>query len=113
MPARKRRKVRWSEAALGDLIEIARYIAADSPRSAQATLRELRSHAGSLATMPKRGRIVPETSWVGVRALRELIVRPYRLIYRLDGEASVLVVAALDGRRDVEAVLLERLTRDS
>ncbi len=111
MPARKR-KVNWSRTAVNDLLEIARYIAADSPTTALETITEIRGRADVLGTMPKHGRIVPETNWTGVRALRELVVNRYRLIYRLDGRHAVLVLALLDARRDVESVLLERLTRD-
>jgi toxin ParE1/3/4 len=39
---------------------------------------------------------------------RELIVKPYRLIYRVDGN-DVWVIAVFDGRRDLTDVLLWRL----
>lgn len=41
---------------------------------------------------------------------RELIVRPWRIIYRAEGDL-VTVLALFDGRRDLEDVLLERLIR--
>ena len=47
----------------------------------------------------------------GIRNWRELIVKPYRIIYRID-EDTVNVLAVLDGRRDLQDLLLERLIRE-
>ena len=41
---------------------------------------------------------------------RELVVRPYRIVYRIR-EDIVMGGAVVDGRRDLEELLLERLTR--
>jgi plasmid stabilization system protein ParE len=38
------------------------------------------------------------------------VVRPYRLIYRVERD-TVTVLAVFDGRRDLEDVLLDRLLR--
>ncbi len=37
-----------------------------------------------------------------------MIERPWRIVYRIETE-SVLVLAVLDGRRDLRSLLLERL----
>jgi toxin ParE1/3/4 len=42
---------------------------------------------------------------------RELVVRPYRIVYRIRKDI-VMVGAVIDGRRDLEDLLLERLTRN-
>jgi toxin ParE1/3/4 len=76
-----------------------------------AVLDKLQHRASALAIAAERGRIVPELRAVGVRHYRELIERPWRIIYRIEG-ARVLVLAALDGRRDLEALLLDRLASD-
>lgn len=60
--------------------------------------------------MPFRGRIVPELRDLALEPWRELIERPFRIIYRIS-DARVLIVAVLDGRRDVEDLLLQRLLR--
>jgi len=57
-------------------------------------------------------RSCPELSQFGMRAWRELVVRPYRIVYRIEGD-SVTVLAVFDGRRDLEDLLLERLLRSS
>jgi plasmid stabilization system protein ParE len=55
--------------------------------------------------------VVPELAHFGIRNWRELIVKPYRIIYRID-EDTVNVLAMLDGRRDLQDLLLERLIRE-
>ena len=65
---------------------------------------------GQLETMPESGRIVPELQRQGVLTYRDLLAKPWRVLYRLAGR-EVRVVAILDGRRDVYELLHERLRR--
>jgi len=46
----------------------------------------------------------------GVGHYRELIIPPWRVIYRFSGD-TVYVLSVLDSRRNLEDVLLERLIR--
>ena len=101
----------WAQAAAEDLAAIVPYIASRSPTSASGVLRKLRQRAEALRTTPDRGRIVPELARFEIRTFRELTVRPYRLLYRVEGD-NVVVVGLFDGRRDIEEVLLERLIRN-
>ena len=110
--ARRSFRVRWAEAAVRDLEELVSYITADSPINAERILDKLKGRAGTLESAPSRGRVVPELAHFGLRSWRELIVKPYRIIYRID-ESPVNVLAVLDGRRELEDLLLERLIRDS
>lgn len=104
------RNVVWSAAAAADLEAIIDFISRDSTEEALRVLDRLQRRAQRLTAPSLRGRIVPELRDEGIAIYRELIARPGRIIYRLDGE-SVLVLAVLDGRRDLADVLLERLTR--
>ena len=106
----RRFRVSWAEAAVGDLEEIVSYIAHDSPMNARKVLSRLTKRGEALKTSPHHGRIVPELALLGVRTYRELVVKPYRIIYRVVGSAG-LVLVVYDGRRDLEDVLLERLVR--
>jgi len=45
-----------------------------------------------------------------VHQYRELVERQWRIVYRIEPD-SVMVLAALDGRRDLESLLLDRLVR--
>jgi toxin ParE1/3/4 len=70
----------------------------------------LGARAGALSTTPERGRKVPELAALDAHHYRELIERPWRILYRIEGD-RVLVVAVLDGRRDLASLLIERLVR--
>jgi plasmid stabilization system protein ParE len=54
--------------------------------------------------------VVPELARFQMRTWRELVIRPYRLVYRIEGD-TVTVLAVFDARRDLEDLLLERLLR--
>ncbi len=100
----------WSAAAADDLEAIIDFIAGDSADEALRVLERLRLRTQRLTTLASRGRIVPELRDEGIAIYRELLERPWRIIYRLDGD-RVLVLAVLDGRRDLVDLLLERVTR--
>ena len=103
-------EVRWTEEAVRDLEEIVGHIASDSPVNARGLLGRLRRRAEALDLTPLRGRVVPELARFVIRSWRELLVKPYRIIYRV-AEKEVYVLAVVDGRRELEDVLLERLVR--
>jgi plasmid stabilization system protein ParE len=105
------RRVRWTEAARVDLELIVDFIAADSVENAVAVLDRLEERAEALRLAAERGRGVPELQVVDVLQYRELIERPWRIIYRIEPD-QVVVLAVLDGRRDLGSLLLERLVRD-
>lgn len=93
------REVVWAESASDDLAELASYIAKDSEFYAAAVVRELIEAARSLDLFAERGRIVPEYSDA---AIRELLVRDYRLVYHV-GEAALHVLRIVHGARHLPA----------
>jgi plasmid stabilization system protein ParE len=106
----RRFRVRWAEVAVRDLEELVVFIAVDSPANAQRDVDRLERRAAMLEASPARGRIVPELSRLGMRNWREIVVKPHRLICRIEND-TFTVLALLDGRRDLEDLLLERLVR--
>ena len=100
--------VNWSETAEGDLRAIIEYIADDSPSRAYDIFKEFKKKASSLYSFPERGRVVPELQDQGITQYHELIVGPWRIIYRISKD-NVYVLAVLDSRRSLEDVLLQRL----
>jgi toxin ParE1/3/4 len=87
------------------------FIAADSDENAVAVLDPLEERAEAIRLAAERGRVVPELQAVDVLQYRELIERPRRIIYRIEPD-QVVVLAVLDGQRDLGSLLLERLVRD-
>jgi toxin ParE1/3/4 len=83
-------KLIWSPAARDDLHDIVGFIARDNPERAMSFGFELISETDRLQNFPESGRIVPEYQ---NRNLRELIFRPYRIVYRLNHERKVCEIA--------------------
>ena len=108
--ASRRYRVIWTETATRDLEEIVSYIARDSEQRATTILKKIRLKSATLRSTPTRGRIVPELLQFELSAWRELIESPWRIIYRIDGR-RFFVDSILDGRRDVEDILMQRLFR--
>ena len=99
--------VQWAASAESDLTSIVDYIATDDLQKALVVLQRIRKAASALNRFPARGRIVPELHEQGVELYRELITGPWRIMYRIVGK-TVLALAVIDARRNVEDLLLER-----
>ena len=95
------REVVWSLAATADLESIVEYIFRDSEFYAATVARELVAAARSLTTFSERGRMVVEYE---NPAIREIIVRRYRLIYRV-GSDRVEVVRIIHGARQLPPIV--------
>lgn len=106
----KKYQVKWTKTAQYDLEEIIDFIAVDNLSHAQDVLYRIQTKAKDLKTFPQRGRIVPELREVDILLYHELVIRPWRIIYRLE-KNSVFVLAVLDSRRDLSGFLMERLLR--
>ena len=104
----RRRRVLWARSARRDLESIVAYLADRNPQAALSALARLERKARSLAQQADRGRVVPELARLRVREYRELVLSPYRLVYRVAG-ADVMVLTVFDVRRSLEDVLLDRL----
>lgn len=100
-----------TRSAEDDLAEIFDYVEQhDSAERADALLDGIEQAIGSLKTLPERGHYPPELLRIGIREYRELHHKPYRIIYELHGR-EVIVHCVLDGRRDLQTLLHQRLVR--
>ena len=100
--------VLWTSVAERDLKAIIEYIAADSPRNALEILHRIKAQAAGLQALPERGRVVPELQDQGIVQYRELIIPPWRLIYRISTR-EIYVLSVIDSRQNVEDILLKRM----
>ena len=87
------REVVWTDPAWDDLEAAATYIARDSEFYAASFVREARDAAAALAYFAESGQTVPE---FGDELIREFLVKPYRLIYKVTDE-HVFIVAFIHG----------------
>jgi len=102
-------RVVWSNVAENDLRNIIEYIADESPSKAFKIFKSIKKRASMLYTLPERGRIVPELRDQGILQYRELIIPPWRILYRIS-ERHVYVLSVLDSRQNIEDILFKRLT---
>ena len=101
----------WTKSAEHDLGHIIDYIAQDSLDRALEIFHTIRTSVSALMSLPERGRIVPELKIHGISTYRELVISPWRIIYRIE-EKKVIIMTVIDGRRNLEDILLERLLYD-
>ncbi len=106
-----RRRVVWAKVARRDLHALVDYLADRSPRAALGVLNRIGAAAGHLVTLSARGRVVPELARLHIRDYRELVIPPYRLVYRSAGN-RVFVLGVFDSRRNLEDALLDRILRE-
>ena len=104
----KENEVIWASAAENDLAGIIEYLAADSPANALKVLDKLKEKAANHHHSPKRGRIIPELQEYEIYLYREIIIAPWRLMYRVQ-EDKIYVLAVLDSRQNIEDILLKRV----
>lgn len=90
-------RVIWTEPALADVHDILQFVGRDSPRYAQKLADRLQSAPRGLGDQPLSGGRVPEYD---LDNLREIIVRPYRIIYAVRGDDCV-ILAVVHGSRDL------------
>jgi toxin ParE1/3/4 len=90
-------RIVWSDPAIADLEEIMDYIARDSPRYALAVGERIYEAAGKLELGVRAGWMVPE---FGLDCFREVLMRPYRIIYEIRGEGCY-IVAIIHASRDL------------
>ncbi|MEY3787710.1 MAG: hypothetical protein RLZ75_1917 [Pseudomonadota bacterium] len=103
-------QVIWTKTAQSDVLAILSYIKKDSPLAAKEIFNKLKAQAKTLVLFSERGRVVPELLNQGICLYREIIMTPWRVVYRIV-DKEVFVLAVIDARRNVEDVLLECLIR--
>ena len=103
-------KVVWTETAVKDLDDIIEYISIDSINNAIEQYEKIKKATIELIEFPKSGRIVPELYEQNIIKYRELIVSPCRIMYKQDRNI-VYVMAIIDGRRNIEDILMRRNIR--
>jgi toxin ParE1/3/4 len=102
--------VRITSAAWRDLEEIHNWIAEhDSPEKADYVLDQLSEAAESVAAFPHRGSRPRELPPGMEVEYRQVFFKPYRVIYEIMRDEVVIHLIA-DGRRNLQSLLMRRLT---
>ncbi len=98
------RTIRWTDRARNDLIEIGDFIAKDKPDAAARWVDMLIEAVERAGAFPLSGRVVPE---IDRDDIREVIRRPYRIVYRISEEAIDVLTVFEGHRRLPNGVVLE------
>jgi toxin ParE1/3/4 len=83
-------KLIWSPASRDDLRDIVTFISRDSPPRAETFAYRLIAETDKLQDFSEIGRVVPEYR---LPTIREIIVRSYRIVYRVDHERKLVEIA--------------------
>ena len=93
----------WARLAENQVADAFAYIAAERPSAALKWFDRLVDASGSLSFMPDLGRKVPEADR---DSIREMLVEPYRVIYRRDDDAVVILTVQHE-RRDLDLSVID------
>ena len=107
----KKYTVYWTKIAQDDLIEIIEYISLDNLNTAEEIFEKFKKQTIKLENFPERGRTVPELDFHNISNYRELIITPWRIVYRIEGQ-KVHILSMIDSRRNFEDIILKRLLRN-
>jgi toxin ParE1/3/4 len=104
-----RRTLQISPFASDDILQIIEYlIESEGMRVANTADAQIDAAIASLEYFAERGRVVPELRHRGILQFRELVVAPYRIVYRVH-ERDVWVVLVFDRRREPINLLTSRV----
>lgn len=104
------KEVEVSPFAQDDLNEIIEYYSSLSQNYIESTISEFEENVMSLKQHPRSGRIIHELERQGITQYRELIQGYYRIIYKISRD-KVTVLTVIDGRRNFEEIMIEKLFR--
>lgn len=94
-----------------DLKDIFLYVAVnDNFLSANELLDEIEKPCCKLEKFPRRGHIPSELLSTGIKRYLEIHHKHYRIIYEID-LSTVYIHFVLDGRRNIQEILSDRLLR--
>ncbi|VAW96560.1 hypothetical protein MNBD_GAMMA21-1051 [hydrothermal vent metagenome] len=102
-------KVYLTQDAYSDLSDLYNYILeVDSEENADYVLSKIESTFSRLAELPERGHYPRELKELGIKDYREVLFKPYRIIYRVI-KKHIYIYCIADARRDLNDLLSKRL----
>ena len=102
----------WSKSAEFDLELVIEYLKHDSVEMAKEVFFEIKKECDLLNFMPERKRVVPELQQMGILKYREILFKRWRIVFKIE-DAEVLVLLVIDGSRNFEDLMFQRLLNNS
>ncbi len=81
-------RIKWSPTARLDFRDLILFISEENSSAVNHFLNKILNHVIQVAKFPKSGRVVPEFQDENIR---EIIQKPYRIVYRIKKEKMILV----------------------
>jgi len=107
-----KKTIKWSSVAEADLNKIIDYfLNKDEISIAENTYAGIQETLKRLENFPQSGRIIPELEEFNIFMYREIIYKRWRVLYKVQGN-DIYILGVIDGRRNIEDILLERMVRD-
>lgn len=104
-------KIHIVEDAEQDLLELFKYVEKkDSYQKAIRLLEKIENTCQGLSELALRGHTPPELERIGIFEFKEVHYKPYRIINQIIDQ-NVFIHCVLDGRRDLQDLLQQRLLR--
>ena len=100
--------IKWTSPALDDLDEIIEYISKTNLTYAIKVMDKIYEQVNKLDISPERCRIVPELEKYGYLIYRQLIVDYWKIIFKIE-ENIVYIMLVIDGRRNIEDIILKKI----
>ena len=97
-------KVQWTDRSVKDLHSIFDFINQDSPFYAERFVKSLIQSTIKLESMPNIGRDVPELPNL---KLREIIYKNFRIVYRIEKNQDIIIIAVIHSARDFISTMYE------
>ena len=102
--------VNITQNAENDLNEIIMYIAQNSPQNALKVMERIQEKIKTLDHFPNRGGYVPELLARNIKDYRQLMERPWKIIYKIEND-DVNILSIIDTRRNLQDVLVKILLK--
>ncbi len=92
----------WLDQAKDDILGLFDYLYSENPAAAIRYIDELEGACEGLSTFPLQG-------WIYDDRYRSIVVRNHLIFYRYEADQNkVVIVAVIDGRRDLSRTLQNR-----
>jgi len=103
--------VEWTKSAEQDLNEIIDYILEkEECNNAIKIYNKIKNRMTLLSDNPEQGRLLPELQSLRIKKYREIVITPWRVIYKIERNI-IYILLVIDGRRNLEDLLLDKLLR--
>ena len=104
----KKYLVKWTAPAREDVNEIIEYISKTDINYAVKMLDKIEEAVKNLDSFPEQYRLVPKLEKYGYFLYRDIVVEYWKIVYKIENN-FVYIMLVMDGRRNLENILLKKM----